>query len=104
MNKRFMCLAHGGVILPQQPRLGQPFRNFVAVDMGERLQDLNAAAMAVHIAEATDVHQDVKAQSLPGRELAQQFIMPSALLRAEGDDLVAALLLECADRSRELAI
>ena len=64
------------------------------MQIGERLQNLNAAAMAVHIAEATDIHQDVKAQSLPGGELAQQFIVSSALLRAEGDDLVAAWLLE----------
>ena len=28
---------------------------------GKRLQDLNAAAMTVHVAEATDIHQNVEA-------------------------------------------
>ncbi len=35
-------------------------RGFVAVEGGEGLQDLSAAAMAVHVAEAANVHEDVE--------------------------------------------
>ncbi len=55
----------------QQARFGQSFGDLVTVGIGKRLQDLDAAAMAVHIAEAADIHQDVKAQALASGELAQ---------------------------------
>ena len=66
-----MCLSHGGVVLLQQPCVGQSLGNLVAVSIGKRLQDLDAAAVAVHIAETADVHQDVESQALASGELAQ---------------------------------
>ena len=104
MNERFMCLGHGSVILAQEASLGETFRNFVAVNIGERLQDLDAAAMAVHVAEAADVHEDVKAQALPGGEFAQQFVVAAAVARAQGDDLVAACFFKRPDVARNLTI
>ncbi len=40
------------------------------MSIGERLQDLDAPAVAVHIAEAADIHENVKAQALARGELA----------------------------------
>jgi hypothetical protein len=45
--------------------------------------------MAMHISEAANVHEDVKAQALPGREFAQKLVVAAAVAVAEGDDLVA---------------
>ena len=86
MNERFMCLGHGSVILAQEAGLGETFRNFVAVNIGERLQDLDAAAMAMHVAEAADVHEDVEAEAMTGAEGPKEFVVASAMLRAKGDD------------------
>ena len=38
---------------------------------GERLEDLNATTVAVHVAKAADVHEDVETQGLAGCEFAQ---------------------------------
>ena len=38
--------------------------------------------MAVHIAEAADVHQNVEAELLAGAETAQHFVMASAMAEA----------------------
>jgi len=38
--------------------------------------------MAVHVAEAADVHQDVKAENGSGVEGAQGFVMPTAMAQA----------------------
>ena len=92
INKCFMCMRHSGVILRQQSCLGQSFGDLVAVGTGKRLQDLNAAAMTVHVAEAADIHQNVEPQTLPGREFAQQFVMPAAMPRTQGNDLIAPRL------------
>ncbi len=54
-------MGHSGVVLLQQARLSQSFRNFITVSIGERLQYLDATAVAVHIAEAADIHENVKA-------------------------------------------
>ena len=58
----------------------------VAVQRGEGLDDLGAAAMAVHVAEAADVHEDVEAQSGSGVEGAEGFVMLAAMAQAEVDD------------------
>ena len=63
---------------------------FVAVDVGVALQELDAAAMAMHVAEAADVHEDVEAEAVPGAEGAEQLVVASAMLRAERDELGAA--------------
>jgi hypothetical protein len=45
------------------------------VDGREILHDLDAAAMAVHVAEAADVHENVEAELLARGEGAQQFVV-----------------------------
>ncbi len=57
---------------------------------GVRLHDLHTAAMAVHVAEAANVHQDVEAEALPGVEGARDFIEAPAMPHAQFDDLVRA--------------
>ena len=46
---------------------------------GESLTDLDAAPVPVHIAETTDVHQDIEAELLPGTERAQHFVVTTAM-------------------------
>ena len=52
---------------------------FVAVERGESLHDLRAAAVAVHVAEAADVHEDVEAQGGSGVEGAERFVVAAAV-------------------------
>ncbi len=59
---------------------------------GELLADLNAAAVAVHVAETADIHQDVEAELLPGAEGPQHFVMAAAISQPQVDDLAANLL------------
>ena len=54
----------------------------VAVPRGEGLNNLRAAAMTVHIAEAADVHQNVKAQSSSGMKGSQCFVVTTAMAQA----------------------
>ena len=53
---------------------------------GESLDDLRAAAMAVHIAEAPDVHEDVEAQGGAGTKGAKKLVVAAAMAGAEVDD------------------
>ena len=76
----------------------------VAVQRGEGLNDLRAAAMAVHIAEAADVHENVKAQSGSGVEGAQGFVVPAAMAQAQLDDFVDAGFGERGDQVANLAV
>jgi hypothetical protein len=55
----------------------------------ERLLDLDAAAMAVHVAEAANVHEDVEAELLAGAEGAQHLVVASAMAQAGSDDFLA---------------
>jgi len=59
---------------------------FVAVEIGVGLEKLDASAMAVHVAEAADVHEDVELEGLAAREGARQLIISAAVLDAEGDE------------------
>src|SRR5260370_17805225 len=43
----------------------------------------------MHVAEAADVHENVKAKALAGVELAQQLVMPATMAQPEIDDLIA---------------
>ena len=56
----------------------------------EALLNLRAAAVAMHIAKAAYVHQDVKLELLPRVEAPQKFVMPSAMPHAQVDDLARA--------------
>src|SRR5207248_10548156 len=53
------------------------------------LPDLNASAVAVHVAEATDVHENVEAELMPGAEGPKHFIVLAAMAEAEIYDLAA---------------
>ena len=57
--------------------------------MGGRitLQQLRAAAVPMHVAEAADVHQNVEAQAVRRGKGARQFVMFAAVLRGQRDDL-----------------
>ena len=59
---------------------------FVAVQRGESLLDLSDAAVAVHVAEAADVHEDVEAEGGTGVEDAEGFVVFAAVAQAEFDD------------------
>src|SRR5690242_12307255 len=72
--------------------LGHALGNGVSVLRRERLQDLHAAPMTMHVAEAADIHQNVEAQRLARCELAEQFIVTSAMTDAQVDDLRATPL------------
>src|SRR6185437_15161960 len=84
--------------------LRHALRNGISVLRRERLQDLHAAPMTMHVAEAADIHQNVKAQRLAGCELAQQLIMTYAMMNAEVDDLRAARFAERANLPPNLPV
>src|ERR1035437_2675835 len=75
-----------------------------AVDGREILHDLHAAAVAVHVAEAADVHEDVEAKLLAGGEGTRQLVMASAMAQAEVDDFAAARLARTFNRSTKLPV
>ena len=58
----------------------------VAVEVGEGLEELDAAAVAVHVAEAADVHEDVEAEAVASGEGAQQLVVAAAVFGAEPDE------------------
>ena len=55
--------------------------------VGVGLDELDAAAMAVHVAEAADVHEDVELEALAGGEGAGELVVAAAVFGAEGDYL-----------------
>src|SRR5216684_2461071 len=63
-----------------------------------------AAAVAMHVAEAADIHQDVEAKLLPGAEGAQHFVMTAAVAESQVDDLAANDFARGFDRQANLAI
>ena len=64
-------------------------RRVVTVLRGKFLPDLDAPPMAMHIAEAADVHQYVEPELLAGTECAQHFIVLAAMAQSEINDLTA---------------
>ena len=71
---------------------------------GEVLDDLRAAAMAVEVAEAADVHENVEAQRGAGMKGAERFVVPAAVLQAELDDFGVRAAGRPATRVAELAV
>src|SRR5581483_10096670 len=67
------------------------FRHIVAVRGRETLANLDAAPVAMHIAKAADVHQDVEAELLSGTESTRHLIMLAAVAEPEFDDLAMHL-------------
>ena len=56
------------------------------VQHSEFLLDLRGAAMAVHVAKTTDVHEDVEAHGRSGVKCAQRFIVTAAVTQTELDN------------------
>ena len=84
-------LLDGGLIVGQDAGFGEDVNvarevagggGFVAVEGCEGLDDLGAAAMAVHVAEAANVHEDVKAEGGSGVEGAEGFVVGAAMAQA----------------------
>ena len=82
------ALHHRVVVFPGA-RGSSSSRRVVSVFGGELLPDLDAAAVAVHVAEAADIHQDVEAELLSGAERPQHLVMAAAMAQPEVDDLAA---------------
>ena len=63
-----------------------------------------AAAMAMHVAEAANVHQEVEAQRRAGVESAKRLIVPSAMPQPQLDDLVYTRGGKAGDKVADLAV
>src|ERR1017187_10323046 len=98
------CAFHGSFIVGADSG-GLDFgRRVEAVDSREILHDLHAAPVAVHVAEAADIHEDVEAKLLAGGEGTRQLVVASAMAQAEGDDFAAARLARTFNRSTKLPV
>ena len=62
------------------------------------------AAVAVHVAEAADVHEDVEAEGRSGVEGAEGFVVLAAVAQAELDDLGDVGGGEAGDEVADLAV
>ena len=82
----FAAASHCFFVALGQARGLDLLRHFVAVRRRVVLHDLHAAAMAVHVAEAADVHQDVEAELLSGAVSARDFVEAAAMPQAHIDD------------------
>src|SRR6478672_2881696 len=69
-------------------------RRVIAVMAREALLNLRAAAVAMHVAKAAYVHQDVKLKLLAGVEAAQKLIMPATIAQSQIDNFAALLCRE----------
>jgi len=56
--------------------------------------------VAVHVAEAADVHENVEAELLARGKRAQQFVVLAAMAQAEIDDFAAPRLARRCNRMR----
>jgi hypothetical protein len=77
-----------GLVVGQDSGLGKEIdirfkiaagRGVVAVESGERLDDLGAPAMAMHIAEPANIHEDVEPQGRTGVKGAKCFVVTAAV-------------------------
>ena len=103
----------GGLVVGQDAGIGKDVdvraevaggRGVVAVEGGERLDDLDAAAVAVHVAKAADVHEDVKAECGSGVEGAQGFVVFAAMAEAKLDNFTHLSGSEAGDEVANLAV
>ena len=60
--------------------------DFAAVKSCEFLLDLRNAAVTMHVAEAADVHENVKPEGGSGVKGAECFVVPAAVAKAHLDD------------------
>src|ERR1700733_2379336 len=95
---------HCGFIVGAYAR-GCNFRwRIEAVNGREILHDLHAAAMPVQVAEAADVHENVKAKLLAGGKGAQQLVVLAAMPQAKIEDLATPRLASRRDRAAYLTV
>src|ERR1700678_155594 len=94
-----MGRADGGAIFRENFGLGEyvghipqiaASRSFIAMQAGESLNDLHAAAMAMEVAEAADVHENVESERGAGLKSAQCFVVLAAMFQAQVNDFSAA--------------
>jgi hypothetical protein len=64
-------------------RLAWADRLLVAVKISVGLQELNASTVAMHVAEAADIHEDVKAEAVSCAEGSEKLVVASTVLRAQ---------------------
>src|SRR5277367_4315609 len=69
----------------QERGLAGADRLLIAVNVGVGLAELDAAAVAVHVAEATNIHKDVEAEAVTCAESPQKLVVASAMLRPQPD-------------------
>ena len=58
-----LCVRSGQICFGES-RLTRAYWFLVAMEVGVGLQKLNASTVAVHVAEAADVHEDVEAEAV----------------------------------------
>ena len=73
LHRRFICVFEA---LPRRASADRGHhRLVVAVDVGEVLDQLHAAAVAMHVAEAANIHKDVEPETMPRVKRAQQLVV-----------------------------
>src|ERR1019366_5684599 len=70
---------HHRIVAGGQSRRANLRWRLIAVGSRVALHDLNAAAVAMHIAKAADVHQNVEAELLTGAVGARNLVMTPAM-------------------------
>ena len=79
-------------------------RRIVAVQVGEFLNDLGYAPVAVHVAETADVHKNVEAELGAGVEDSEKFIMAASMTEPQVDDFVDPRIRPSGDQVTKLAV
>src|SRR6516165_12355904 len=98
------CPVHGGIVARGEAGTGDVIGTLAAVERSIVLQDLHAAAVAVHIAKAAYVHEDVEAKFLAGAVGAGDFVVASAMAQAEINELCTLRRAHTLNHAANLAI
>src|SRR5579864_263448 len=80
------CVVHRRLVARERAGRLKFDRDLAAMPGRKVLLDLNASAMAVHVAETADVHQDVETELLARAETSKHLVVPSATAQAGVDD------------------
>jgi hypothetical protein len=98
-----LCVRRGQVCFGER-RLTRACRFLVPVKVGVRLQELNAAAVTVHIAKAADVHEDVESEAVACTEGSEKFVVTPAVPGPQPDEFGKAVGAEGGDVVAELSV
>src|SRR6202034_2364751 len=60
--------------------------------------------MPMYVAEAADVHENVKAEGLAGGEFPEQLVVTAAMPHAQVDDLGAVRFIQCGNTAADLPV